>query len=190
MIGKFCVLVIVFLFLINMFGCSSAKNTIKKNDNVTLTKNYYNSESSHLLIKIPSGWNKIKDNSEKLFDFWIVSPQKKSSIVFIPITIENKLNNKEDVINFLNESNKKIKRSSKDNFVLLEEIKLQKVNNLFVKGFIYKEGANIKRTIVLGNGKRFYESLAYFNKNYNPTNDEVKNLFKLQNLVLSTVEIK
>ncbi len=189
MIGKFSVFVAGFLFLFSFTNCSSTKKVIK-NNNITLSKYYYDSETSDLLIKIPSGWERIVDNSQKLFDFWIVSPDKNSSIIFIPLYADSTLLKNKKTIDFLFETNKKIKKNSINNFQFITGINTHKLNNLIFKGFVYKDNGKEKRSIIFSNGEKYYESLAYFNKSYSPTIEEIKNLFKIQDLVLSTVKIK
>ena len=192
MIGRFITIIISFLLFIYIVSCSSTKKTIKKNNKIVLSKSYYKSIDSGLLVKIPAGWHEIKDNTEKLFDFWLVSPDKNSTIVFVPVALNNtdKLLNDRAILEFLSETTKKIKENTNKNFQLINDIPTYKINNLWFNGFRYKTDGNDRISILFGNNGKFYESIAYFNEGYKPSKNELEYLFKIQGLVLSTVQIK
>ena len=191
MIGKFH-LFIIFLGLFTVISCSSAIKTINKKNEITLSNKYYKSEISNLLIKVPVGWNEIKDNTNRLIDFWMVSPQKTSSIIFIPINLNltnEKFSNREK-LKFLLKTKYKILQNTSQNFTLLNKISPYKIDNIRFNGFTYKTGKKEKRIILFGNGNKFFECIAYYNKDYEATESEIENLFKTQQLVLSTIKIK
>lgn len=191
MTGKFPSIILGFVFLVLINSCSTTKRTIESKK-IMLSKNYYKSEDSHLLIKVPSGWNKIRDNSEKLFDFWLVSPNKNSTIVFVPIALDDKNNlpNNRITLEFLSKTTLQLKQSSKKKFLLLNNIQTYKSNNLWLNGFRYKLDNNERKSILFGRDNKFYECIAYFNKSYSPNKNELNHLFEIQSLVLSTVQIK
>jgi hypothetical protein len=190
LIGRFITTITGIILLVSLVGCSSSKKTIKKN--ITLSGNYYESVNSDLLIKIPSGWNEIKDNSEKLFDFWLVSPDRNSAIVFVPVYFnsKDKLLNDRITLEFLSETTKKLKQNTNQNFYILNDIPTYKINSFWFNGFMYKIDSNERKSVLFGSNNKFYECIAYFNEEYNPTKNELENLFKVQKLVLSTVQIK
>ena len=193
LIGRFLVFIILFNFLLIYIGCtSSTELTKRKTHEIILSNKYYNSENSDLLIKIPANWTEVKDNTNRLIDFWLVSPKKNSAIIFVPITFdkENKSTSIKENLQFLLKTEYQLKQNTINSFVLLNKIQTFHLNNLWFSGFRYKVNGNEKRLILFGNGNKYFECIAYYDNNYKPTKDELKYLFNTQNLVLSTVRIR
>ena len=193
MIGRFFIFIVSISFLFIYVSCSSStESTKRKTTKILLSNKYYESEISDLLVKVPTNWTEVKDNTNHIIDFWLVSPQKNSAIIFIPITLdkENKSTSIEKNLDFLLKTEYQLKQNAINNFSLLNKIQTFQLNKLWFNGFRYKVNGNEKRLILFGNENKYFECIAYFDNNYKSTEEELKYLFNIQKLVLSTVRIR
>jgi len=192
LIGKKFFIVVFSIGLLGFIGCSSTKINSNENARVLFSKKYYSSDNSNLSIKIPLGWHGINDNNKKLFDVWLVSPDKNSSIVFLPLTLEinNEFKSIEDSLNFFYRLMKMQKEKKNDNFELVSETETIAKKNIFMKEYRFKINGNEKQSIIFGKNNIFYECLAFYNDTYTPTRKELDNLFYIQSSIITETKIK
>ncbi len=177
------IITILTLFIV---GCSSSTNSVKNKDTVSPSKEI---KINNLRITIPAGWREIEDNSDQLFQIWLVNDENNASIVFRNIhlnelsdqTIEEKLNVIAQLI--LNK-----RKSFSDNFELLSR-SAGKINNLDIFKLRYLLEDKIQNILIVTNGKEFYECLAYFKNDYQPTTKEIENLLDRQEKLMEKLII-
>jgi hypothetical protein len=180
--------ILISLFIIS--GCSSsteiAKNYNKSKHKAITT----HTASSNLGITIPSGWREIKDNHEQLFDIWLVNDQNNAVICFIPIYLSDDLKNKpfEENLKIIEQIVIINKQSNGEDFQIVQEKK--EVTNYQIKSIKFKFEDDIKNSIIFGSENKFYECLAYFKNNYNPSPIEIERLIKIQEKIVKDSSFK
>ena len=80
---SFLTLILASLFFLS---CSSSTETTKNNISISPSKKLHNNS---LHFTVPSGWREIKDNSDRLFEVWLINDQSNAAISFIPIYLHN-----------------------------------------------------------------------------------------------------
>jgi len=188
---KLKALIFLTIILLVFSNCTSSKKTIVEKD-FSLSTLYHKTDKENLYYKLPAGWSEIKDNHEQLFDLWLVSPNNKSTITFIPIHTKNNLTKATgfDLLQTLMKTKNKIKESSLKNFSPISKFDKFENNNIQFISMKYLDDGNIKRSVILGKDKSIYECIAYFESSYEPTDDEIAILFEVQQLVLLSLQMK
>lgn len=181
----------VFLLII-IFACSSSKETTREENDSLFSEETVVSPINKLEINLPLGWRLISDNYEQLFDIWLVDKEKNSSIVFIPLTLSKNLNvtTTEEALNTLFEFSKTQKKISGSNFLLLNEFEIYELGKSKCRSFQYNNDNRVFNSIIFVIDNKYYECLAYFDSNYEPSSSEFSNLIELQNSIISTAVIK
>jgi len=144
--------------------------------------------SPNLEITIPDNWREIKDNQNQIFEIWLINDANNATICFLPITIDQEIPN------------------SGDNLKLIEKILINKKKNSFpdfkiinisdelikhsAKIIIYESNEGIQNSIIFGNGRNYYECLAYFKKNYVTEDSEADYIFEIQKRIILGSTIK
>ncbi|MCB0731122.1 MAG: hypothetical protein KDC88_08820 [Ignavibacteriae bacterium] len=178
---------LLLFILIFSFGCSSSSETTQNN---TQTSEISYITTNNLKVTIPSGWKEIKDNYEQIYELWLVNDNSNASISFIPIILNSELMEKSETEKI--ELIKKIittkRQNTADEFELLSEQNMD--SKYYMKSLQFIINNSIQNSIIFGDGKKYYECLAYFNKNYQPSDSEIEELFSIQNTVVqsSTIE--
>ena len=188
---KLKILIFLALVLSISTSCSSSKSTAEEKD-VSLSTLYHKTEKANLYYKLPSGWSEIKDNYEQLFDLWLVGGKGKSTITFIPIQFENDLieDNTFEQLRILLNVETNIKKTSLQNYAILEKPKEFGNNNIKFISMKYLDDGDTKRSVIFGKSNSFYECIAYFENDYAPTEVELNSLFDIQQRVLHSVQMK
>ncbi|MDX1699791.1 MAG: hypothetical protein R3250_04185, partial [Melioribacteraceae bacterium] len=171
-----------------LFGCGSST---KQAENVEIVDYRTGIASSpNLSITVPSGWREIDDNKNKIFEIWLVNKENNASIGFIPIHLDKRFGDKSDVdkhklvVDLL--LNKK-KSTASDFKVLLNEENSSNYNFTTIK---YLTDNKLQNSIIFGTGDLFYESLAYSDNNSDLSESEIEEIFKVQNDIVTTSQIK
>lgn len=177
----------LFITALILVNCSSSVDSSISNNGAStkiITLNNYN-----LTFNIPFGWNKVEDNYKKIFEVWLVSENNKSAIGLIPIHI----------------SNKELLGSEKDKLSIIESIVLNKKKTNADVELISNEMKNFNRdaielrmsvdndfqnSIIFGENDYYFECLAYFLEEYEPTDEEIELLLKDQAQFVTDCKLK
>lgn len=188
---KLKTLIFLTIILFVFTNCSSSKKVVKEKP-TSLSTLYHKTEKENLYYKLPAGWTEIKDNHKQIFDLWLVSPNSKSTITFIPINLEDSFMKTTDfeLLRMLVKTENKIKRTSIKNFSKIGKFEEFENNEIKFISMKYLDDDNSKRSVILGKDKSLYECIAYFESSYEPTDDEITNLFGIQQLVLLSLQMK
>jgi hypothetical protein len=180
--------ILISLFLIS--GCSSSIEIAKSNNKSNHKSITTHTASSNLGITIPSGWREIKDNHEQLFDIWLVNDQNNAVICFIPIYLSDELIKKpfEEKLNIIEQIVINNKKSSGEDFQFVQE--KNEVTKYQMKSIKFEFEDDIKNSILFGSKNNFYECLAYFKNDYNPTHTEIERLIKIQEKIVGNSSFK
>ncbi|PID62544.1 MAG: hypothetical protein CR986_01295 [Ignavibacteriae bacterium] len=177
------------IFSLYFISCSSGEQSVKSSQKVNEPKTNISKLKSKIDVQIPEGWYKIDDNYEKLFEFWLVNKEKTASIVFIPINFDSvkTLKNNTEILDFLTKLSLSGKKFTADNFEIISRTN----NSLFPS---YNEvkfilNNSLQNLIVFSKDKSYFECLAYFNEDYEPTNEEFERLITTQKKVLSKLKV-
>lgn len=188
---KLQILIFLALVLFISTSCSSSKSTTEEKD-ISLSTLYHKTEKANLYYKLPSGWSEIKDNYEQLFELWLVGAKGKSTIIFIPIQFENDLieDNTFEQLRVLLNIETNIKKASLQNHAILDKPQEFENNDIKFISMKYIDDGDTKRSVIFGKSNSFYECIAYFENDYEPTEDELNSLFDVQQRVLHSVQMK
>ena len=183
--------IFVFILLI-ISACSSSKETTKEENDNLFSEETVVSPINKLEINLPLGWKLISDNYEQLFDIWLVNNEKNSSIVFIPLSLSKNFNanTTEEALNNLFEFSKTQKKITGSNFLLLNEVEFFELGKGKCRSFQYNNDDRVFNSIIFAIDNIYYECLAYFDSNYEPSSSEFSKLIELQNSIISTAVIK
>ncbi|MCB9248280.1 MAG: hypothetical protein H6613_06905 [Ignavibacteriales bacterium] len=77
-------IIFILISIVIFTACSSSEETTKKEITSEVSENTIVSQSGKLLVKLPSGWTNTLDNTETVFDIWLVSPANNAVIGFTP----------------------------------------------------------------------------------------------------------
>ncbi|MBK8944911.1 MAG: hypothetical protein IPM32_06500 [Ignavibacteriae bacterium] len=177
------------ILIIIISSCSSSDEITKVEIPDELDENIAVSQSKNISVNIPVQWKNISDNSETVFDIWLVSPENNAAIGFIPQTINEDID-EEDKIKLLSKFNleslktKNAEINSNETFTLIE------IDDFLANPLFYKIDGKSYNSIIFGKDKIYYKSLAYFGNNFNPTEDEIEELIELHELVISSAKFK
>lgn len=173
----------IVMVLLILIGCSSSKETSVEISNITSKPIY--TKTSNLTIKIPSGWSKIEDNYEKLFDIWLVNKTNNAVIAFIPIHLDENINinSEEEGLEIIKNIMVIKKKSSSEKFEIIEEKTVHA--NYKNNSFKYLINDKLQNSILFGKEGIYYECIAYFKNDYEPDLSDIKDLIQLQEEVLS-----
>jgi len=178
---------VILFFLLN--DCSSSTESTSQDSNAG-TSPLILIKSSNLEINTPSGWKEINDNHDKLFDIWLVDDEANASIGFIPININDDIDllNQNEILDFL----EKIVITVKNNLAELLDANDEQIFDLKykVKQIRLVVDDKIQNVIIFGEGDNYFESIAYFHKEYNPTESEIKALIRTQHNIIKHSKIK
>ncbi|MBK7104531.1 MAG: hypothetical protein IPH62_04545 [Ignavibacteriae bacterium] len=175
------------ILIIIISACSSSDEITKIEIPDELDENIAVSQSKNLLVNIPIQWKNISDNSETIFDIWLVSPENNAVIGFIPLTINEEID-EEDKIELLSKFNlENIKTNgadfdSENNYTLIE------IDDFLTSQISYKIDEKSYNSVIFGKDNVYYKSLAYFGNDYKPTENEIEELIELQELVISSAK--
>lgn len=185
-------LYLFFSILLIFSACSSSKDTTKEEGDKFPSEETAISPINKLEVNIPLGWKLISDNNDQLFDIWLLNVDKNSSITFIPLSLSKnfELNSSEENLNLLFELIKNQKKISNNNLVLLEENELYKAGNALCLSFQYSIDDNLFNSIIFYLDNKYYECLAYFDSNYEPSYSEFESLIETQNFIILNSIIK
>jgi len=177
--------VLLTLFLL---GCSASTETSKtKQVNISPSKNLL---SNNLQITIPPGWRVIKDNSDQLFEVWLINDQNSAAISFIPLYLSNiELDTMKDKLNIIAEISLNKRQAASAEFELINKDSLE-VNNLRIVELKYLLEKNIQNLLIFTDGSQYYECLAYFNNDYKPNDFEIENLLGTQQEIVTELKFK
>lgn len=178
------------LFIFNfIIGCSSSTETTSDVKSVR-TINVSDEIARNITVIIPNGWREIKDNADQLFEIWLVNKENNAVICFIPVNFSEGLeiptNDKrlEIIENILITRRK----GTGNDFQIIEQRMLD--DKYLIKSTKFSINKHLQNSMVFGNGTYYYESLAYYGKNLEPTNSEITNLIELQEEVILGIEFK
>jgi len=176
--------IIFSLILISLLAsCSSSVETTKLDIPSELSNKIVISQSGKISIHIPVNWRNILDNNETVFDIWLVSSENNAMIGFIPLTIDQDLDN-DDAVNLLTKFSLESKKVQSTEFEFENETPIKEIGDFSSKGLKYKFGDKKYSSIIFGKDDIYYECLAYFGTDYNATEDEFDKLVNLQGLVI------
>lgn len=83
-----------------------------------------------------------------------------------------------------------IKKVSSQYFSIIEKNEKFENNKIKFISMEYLDDGNKKRSVIFGNDKSYYECIAYFDNKYKPTDNEIDNLFKIQQHVLLSLQME
>lgn len=177
---------LIALFLSLLIGCSSSPETTNKNESVSPSKTV---KTNKLDITIPMGWRQIEDNTDKIFELWLINDLNNASIAFTPIHLNNFYSESlEEKVNIISDISIKKRESAFDDFELLTK-KNFSINKLFIEEVRYLINDKIQNLLIVSNGKHFYECIAYFKKDYDPNSSEIENLIETQKQTINSLVI-
>lgn len=178
------------LIIAVIFSCSSSQKSTSDEKLPEPTLIPTQTSSSHLEIKIPIGWREIKDNKDQLFDIWLVDNENEAVIAFIPIYLTDDLIKKteDEKLELIEKIVINKKKSSVDDFEIVD----QKKSNFYTnsKSLRLRVEDSFQNSIIYGNGKNYYECLAYFSDEHSPDESEINNLITIQEQIVKDSKIK
>lgn len=171
-------------------SCSSTQESVKFEKHPTIKRIPSHTSSRHLDVKIPIGWREIKDNREQLFDIWLVNDENNATISFIPINLADNLlqNTEEEKLAIIEKIVINKKKSIIDDFEIVEQKEMN--FNQISKSIKFLMNGDIQNSIIYGNGKNYYECLAYFSEKHSPEEEEIEYLIEIQKQIVSKSIIK
>lgn len=171
-------------------GCSSSQESTSNDKLPEPTLIPTQTSSSHLEIKIPIGWREIKDNKDQFFDIWLVNNENKAVIAFIPIYLTDNLIKKteDEKLELIEKIVINKKKSSVDNFEIVDQKKTDFYANS--KSLKLRVENSFQNSIIYGNGKNYYECLAYFSDEHSPDESEISTLINIQENIVKDSKIK
>lgn len=177
---KFLISVLIVVLLLN--GCSSsgeaAKNAYDKSPSKEL-------KADNLQITIPSGWRKIEDNNDQLFQIWLINDKNNASIGFRSIYLNDLADLPlKEKLNAIEHTLLSKRKSFSDDIELLSRTEY-KVNNLNLIELRFLLNEKIQNLLIITNGVRFYECLAYFKNDYSPSTEDIENLLDKQKSIVN-----
>jgi hypothetical protein len=179
----------IFLFSsLLILSCSSSKETSQQNNEADASESVIT--SSHLKIIVPSNWQEINDNYDRLFEIWLVREDNNAVISFIPIHLTDKIdiNNETDKLSLMEKIILAKKERNNSDFKLIESKSFPA--KYFNKSNKYYLGDQLQNSIIFGNNEVYYECLLYFNNKYEPEESEIDNLIELQQKIIFESIIK
>ncbi len=180
------------LSVLILSACSSSDEFVKNEIEIDLSETIINSDSDKLSVKSPNNWSSVNDNIEQLFDIWLVSPNNKAVIGFIPLSIDknSKIDSDEGAIKLLSTISLESKKSNNADFLNETENQIKETDKYLFTQLFYEIDDKKINSIIFGKNSTYYECLAYFSKSYEPTDDEYEALLKLQSIVISSSTLK
>lgn len=181
----------ILILLLLFFGCSSTSEIPKNEDNLqTIDTSDKNITSSKIELTIPYNWSEIKDNNNTTFEIWLVNNEENAVISFIPINLNKDLNlgDISSTLNIIEELLISKKKSSGKDFSIVEQESFSL--RYPIKSLRYLIDDQLQNSIIFGENETFYECLAYFSKEYNPSDEEINDLFEKQIEIVNELVIK
>lgn len=186
MFNRFSILIL--LFILSFFSACSSSSENVKSFSKTITKP--SRISSNLIsIDIPEGWRNIDDNYKKIFDIWLVNDEASAAIGFIPINTDSTflVLSPKDKLEFIEKIVITKNKINSEEFKLINT-KKNLEDRIKIEDRISLNGKT-QNLIIFNKEEKYFESIAYFTKNYTPTDDEQSQLFKLQRKIISNLRI-
>ncbi|MFZ1289027.1 MAG: hypothetical protein WAR79_02995 [Melioribacteraceae bacterium] len=175
------------ILLLIISACSSSDESTKFEIPDELDENIAVSQSNKFSVNIPVQWKNILDNSETIFDIWLISPTNNTVIGFIPLSINDDIE-EEDKIKLLSKFNIESLKSKDAEIDSSETFTLMEIDGILASPLFYEIDGKKYNTIIFGKNEIFYKSLAYFGNGYKPSDDEIEELIELQELVISSAK--
>jgi len=187
-------IIFILISIVIFTACSSSEEITKKEITSEVSENTIVSQTGKLSVKLPSGWINTLDNTETVFDIWLVSPANNAVIGFTPLSINNKvedIDNDEDAIKLLTKFARESKKNRDAEFLNEdEEIIISEINGFMATNLKYEIDGKFFNSIIFGKDKVYYECLSYFSNKYEAEEDEYEKLFSLQKLVIESARLK
>jgi hypothetical protein len=179
-----CISALPFIFS----HCSSSEETTKISSS-THESPAKSVSTSALEIIAPSGWREIEDNSNKLFDIWLVNDLDNSVISFSTINLNGIIQQSthEEKMELIEKIIIGKKKYSTNVEIIDQDTRFLNDNAKQIRLML---NDNFQNVIIFGDGKNYFESLAYFKENYNPSNQEIDDLVMNQYNIIETCKIK
>lgn len=177
-----------FIILLGLIGCASSTQKSETIETIDYRSDMVS--SPNLSLTVPSGWREINDNKNRFFDIWLVNGDNNASICFIPIHLDNRYSDKsdEDKHKLAVELLLSKKRSTAQEFeIILKKEDFRRYNFTTIR---YITDSNLQSSIIFGKGNLYYECLAYSDVNSNLSELDLEAIFKVQDEIVITSEIK
>ena len=171
------------------FGCSSTSEITKNNDKLeTIDTSDKSITTNKIELTVPYNWTEIKDNNNSIFEIWLINNEANAVISFIPINLNKELNlgDVSAKLNIIEELLISKKKSSGEDFSIIEQESFS--SRYQMKTLKYLIDDQLQNSILFG--EIFYECLSYFSKDYNPSEEEIDNLFEKQRQIVDELIIK
>lgn len=181
----------VLLLLLFIVGCSSTSEISKNEDkSQTIDTSDKNITSGKIELTVPYNWSEIKDNSNSIFEIWLINNEANAVISFIPINLNKELNlgNIETKLNIIEDLLISKKKNSGEDFRIVKQESFS--SRYQMKEIKYMIDDNLQNSILFGENETFYECLSYFSKEYNPSDEETEKLFETQRQIVNELIIK
>ena len=177
------------LLLIIISACSSSEETLKVEIPSDLDTYSVNSHLRKFSVNIPENWKNISDNVETIFDIWLISSDDKTVIGFIPLNVDNNVE-EDDKLKLLSKFELEALKSKNADINTEDIFSLIDIEGITASPLMYEIDGKKFNLIVFGKDNVYYKSLAYFGNGYKPTDDEMEDLIDLQELVISSAKFR